>query len=72
VVRRRRVRDVAWDAEARAVQCPSLKEYVLVAQDDGRIEVCRRGEGPWSCETAGPGGKVKVHGRTVKVDDVYG
>jgi Uma2 family endonuclease len=52
-------------------QASSLREYVLVAQEDRRIEVYRRGESAWSCETAGPGGKVRIHGRPVKVDDVY-
>jgi Uma2 family endonuclease len=53
-------------------QAPSLKEYVLVGQDERRIEVYRRAEGPWTCETAGPGGRVKIHGRAVAVNDVYG
>jgi Uma2 family endonuclease len=50
---------------------PSLKEYVFVAQDEPRIEVYRREEASWTCETAGAGGRVRIHSRTVKVDDVY-
>jgi Uma2 family endonuclease len=53
-------------------QASSLKEYVLVSQDEQRIEVYRRAEGPWTCETAGPGGRVTIHGHAVAVDDVYG
>jgi hypothetical protein len=32
----------------------------------------RRPDGTWSCQTAGPGGAVMVHGAVIKVDDVYG
>lgn len=54
---------------------PSFEEYVLVAQDEARIEVFRRRadpESPWLSASAGPGGEVIVHGEVVKVDDVYG
>lgn len=54
-------------------QLASLEEYVLVAQDERRIEVYRRGgDGAWSCETAAAGGSVTVHGTTIGIDDVYG
>jgi Uma2 family endonuclease len=51
----------------------SLREYVLVAQDDRRIEVYRRDEGGrWSVDVAEAGGRVEVHGAPISVDDVYG
>jgi Uma2 family endonuclease len=57
---------------------PSLKEYVLVSQDERVIEVFRRpasgspsNEG-WLCERAGEGGVVTIHGCTIEVDAVYG
>lgn len=50
----------------------SLQEYVLVSQDERSIEVYRRADdGSWSCETAGAGGQVVIHGAAVDVDDVY-
>jgi Uma2 family endonuclease len=50
----------------------SLREYVLVSQDQRAIEVYRRAtDGAWSCETAGPGGSVTIHGAAISVDDVY-
>jgi Uma2 family endonuclease len=54
-------------------QLPSLEEYVLVSQHERMVEVYRRqADGEWSCQTAGPGGEVNVHGQAVRVDDVYG
>lgn len=48
-----------------------MKEYVLVSQDERRVEVYRLGEGgTWSCENSG-GGRVTVHGATIAVNDVY-
>lgn len=54
-------------------QLSSLREYVLMAEDERRVEVHRRGQGGvWSCEMAHAGGSVTIHGATVAVDDVYG
>lgn len=53
---------------------PSFCEYVLVAQDESRIEVYRRGvdpADPWSCESAEPGGSVTIHGAVLAVDAIY-
>ena len=50
---------------------PSLQEYVLVAQDERRIEVYRRSDEEWSCETGGAGARVTIHGASIAVDDVY-
>lgn len=54
-------------------QISSLREYVLAAQDERRVEVHRLGSGgAWSCEVGGPGGHVTIHGSPIAVDDVYG
>jgi Uma2 family endonuclease len=50
----------------------SLAEYVLVHQDEARIEVYRRQPDAWTCETGERGGSVTVHGRRIDVDVVYG
>jgi Uma2 family endonuclease len=51
----------------------SLDEYVLVSQDEPRVEVYRRRpDGSWSGEMAERGGTVTIHGAPVAVDDVYG
>lgn len=53
---------------------PSLREYVLVSQDEPRIEVFRRGEdGIWSLHEAGAKERVKLASITceLSVDDVY-
>lgn len=51
---------------------PSFEEYVLVSQDEPRIEVFRRGaDGTWSGEVAKAGGSVTIHGAKVAVDDVF-
>lgn len=53
-------------------QLTSLREYVLVSQDERRIEVYRRADdGKWSFEVGDTGGRVTVHGATIVVDDVY-
>lgn len=54
---------------------PSLREYVLVAQDAPRIEVFRRGsDGTWEFIEAGPGELLVLEsvGCTLAVDDVFG
>ena len=50
----------------------SLREYVLVSQDDRRIEVYRLEGDGWLCETGGAGASVTIHGATISVDTVYG
>jgi Uma2 family endonuclease len=51
----------------------SLLEYVLVSQDERRLEVYRRGaDASWSCESGGSGEHVTIHGVAVAIDDVYG
>lgn len=52
-------------------QIASLREYVLVSQQEPRIEVFRRVD-DWRGEAAGPGGVVRIHGVAVDVDRVYG
>jgi Uma2 family endonuclease len=54
---------------------PSLREYVLVAQDAPRIEVFRRGQdGSWEFLEAGLGESIVLEsvGCTLAVDDVFG
>ncbi len=57
---------------------PSLKEYVLVSQDERVIEVFRRpAQGSPShdrsrCERVGAGGVVTIHGCPIEVDAIYG
>jgi Uma2 family endonuclease len=51
---------------------PSLKEYVLVAQDAPRIEVFRRPErGHWQHVVARAGETLEIGGRTLSVDAIY-
>ncbi|HSO33572.1 MAG TPA: Uma2 family endonuclease [Labilithrix sp.] len=52
-------------------QLSSLQEYVLVSQDERRLEVYRRENDEWRCETGGPGGCVTIHGMSIGVDAVY-
>jgi len=58
---------------AHYMRMPSLQEYVLVAQDERRIEVFRRpqGRGHWHCEVGRAGEGVTLVGQTFRVDDVY-
>jgi Uma2 family endonuclease len=54
-------------------QLRSLREYVLVSQEERQIEVHRRGEGGvWSCDVGRGGDTVTIHGSTIAVDQVYG
>ena len=54
---------------------PSFEEYVLVAQDEPRVEVFRRPvdpESPWLSQSAGTGGEVRIHGALLAVEAIYG
>ena len=57
---------------------PSLREYVLVSQDERLIEMFRRpvqgsaSNDSWRGERAGAGGVVTIHGCRIEVDAVYG
>ncbi len=53
-------------------QIPSLREYVLVAQDERRVEIRRRGEHGWSSEVATSGETFLLLGRELRVDTIYG
>jgi len=53
----------------RAPPIATFEEYVLVTQDERRIEAYRCRDGAWLCETAGAGGSVVVHGTTIAIDD---
>jgi Uma2 family endonuclease len=50
----------------------SLREYVLVSQDERRIEVRTLSGREWSSQVGGAGETVRIHGREVAVDDLYG
>ncbi len=52
-------------------QLDSLEEYVLVSQDERRIEVRRREGRDWSTETRGAGETIRVHGLEIAIDSVY-
>jgi len=52
-------------------QLPSLQEYVIVNQNERKLEVYRLAKAEWLCETAGPGGTVSVRGKPITVDSVY-
>jgi len=57
---------------AHYMKLPSLEEYVLVSQDQARIEVFRRpARGHWSREQAGPGHTIAIHGKAISVDEIY-
>ena len=52
-------------------QVESLQEYVLVSQDERRIEVRRRDSRGWTTEVAGPGESIRIHGIELHVDTIY-
>lgn len=53
-------------------QITALEEYVLVPQDERRIDVRRRGPRGWSSDTAEAGQTIRIHGRDIPVDAIYG
>ena len=52
-------------------QLDSLKEYVLVSQDERRIEVRRRIGHEWTSEVRGTGAAICIHGNDIAVDAIY-
>lgn len=52
-------------------QLDSLEEYVLVSQDERRIEVRRRAGRNWSFDVKRAGEMIRIHGRDVAVDAIY-
>lgn len=51
---------------------PSLQNYVLISQDEAKIEVFRRPErGRWDHGVTRAGETLVIAGRTIRVDDVY-
>ena len=52
-------------------QLDSLEEYVLVSQDERRIEVRRRTGHEWTSEVRGAGEVVRVHGHDLAMDAIY-
>jgi Uma2 family endonuclease len=53
-------------------QITALEEYVLVSQDERRIEVRRRGARGWSADIATAGQTIQIHGHDIAVDAIYG
>ena len=52
-------------------QVASLEEYVLVSQDERRVEVRRRLAQSWSVEVKTAGEVVRIHGLELSVDAIY-
>src|SRR4051794_20947253 len=52
-------------------QVEALEEYVLVAQNERRIEVRRRSGHCWSVEVKGAGEMIRIHGLEIAVDAIY-
>jgi Uma2 family endonuclease len=52
-------------------QVDSLEEYVLVSQDERRIEVRRRVAQNWTVDIKLAGETVRIHGRDLAVDSIY-
>ena len=53
------------------LQLESLEEYVLVSQDERRIEVRRRSGRNWSTESRTAGERISIHGLEIAVDAIY-
>lgn len=53
-------------------QLDSLEEYVLISQDERRIEVRRRSGRNWSFEVRLAGEAIRIHGHDIRVDSIYG
>lgn len=49
-------------------QIPSLREVVLVAHDQRRVEVYRRGASGWSLHQAGPGESITLDSISCRLD----
>jgi Uma2 family endonuclease len=49
----------------------SLEEYVLISQDERRIEVRSRVGNGWTSESKSAGETVRIHGRDIAVDAIY-
>jgi Uma2 family endonuclease len=52
-------------------QLESLEEYVLVSQDERRIEVRRRDGRNWTTNVKSSGETIQIHGREIAVDTIY-
>lgn len=52
---------------------PSLREYVILAQDKISAEVCRREDGDWLSELVGPGENLRLEsvGVTIPLASLY-
>jgi len=50
----------------------SFEQYVLVSQDQRRVEVRTREAQQWTTKIVGAGETVCIHGREIAVDAIYG
>lgn len=53
-------------------QLVSLEDYVLVSQDERRVEVHHRDGDAWKTEIATGSDSVTIHGKSVTLDALYG
>ncbi len=51
-------------------RCPASEQYVLVSQDERRIEVRTRESQQWTTQIADAGESVRIHGREIAVDAI--
>jgi Uma2 family endonuclease len=52
-------------------QLDSLEEYVLVSQDERRIEVRRRQGRDWVFDVKVAGETIRIHGADIEIDAIY-
>jgi len=52
-------------------QLDSLEEYVLISQDERRIEIRRRTGHEWTSEIRGAGEAIRIHGHHIAVDAIH-
>jgi Uma2 family endonuclease len=51
---------------------PSFEQYVLVSQEERRVEVRTLQDRQWTSVVGGSGETVRIHGREIAVDAIYG
>ena len=52
-------------------QVESLEEYILVSQEERRIEVRRRSGRDWTLDVKRAGETIRIHGAEIAVDSIY-
>lgn len=51
---------------------PSFREYVLISQDERRVEVRTRDDAGWTSRVGTAGETVSILGQPIAVDAIYG